>query len=60
MIFLNELCMNNILITLNLKNLKSLVAKIPWRKYRIGIHSQPIRTNPIHSGICIRANANDS
>ena len=32
----------------------------PWRKYRIGIHSEPIRTIPIHSDICIRANANHS
>ena len=31
-----------------------------WRKYRIGIHSEPIRTIPIHSDICIRANANHS
>ena len=26
---------------------------IPWRKYRIRIHSEPIRTIPIHSDICI-------
>ena len=32
----------------------------PWRKYRIGIHSEPIRTIPIHSDICIGANANHS
>ena len=31
-----------------------------WRKYQIGIHSEPIRTIPIHSDICIRANANHS
>ena len=34
--------------------------KLPWRKYRIGIHSEPIRTIPIHSDVCIRANANHS
>ena len=34
--------------------------KLPWRKYRLGIHSKPIRTIPIHSGICIRANKNHS
>ena len=34
--------------------------KHPWRKYRIGIHSEPIRTTPIHSDTCIRANANHS
>ena len=33
---------------------------LPWRKYRIGIHSKPIRTIPIHYDICIRANANHS
>ena len=32
----------------------------PWRKYRIGIHSEPIRTIPIHSDICIQANPNHS
>ena len=32
----------------------------PWRKYRIGIHSEPIRTIPILSDICIQANANYS
>ena len=32
----------------------------PWQKYRIGIHSEPIRTIPLHSAICIRANANHS
>ena len=32
----------------------------PWRKYRIGIHSEPIRAIPIHSDICIRANPNHS
>ena len=34
----------------------------PWRliliKYRIEIHSEPLRTIPIHSDIYIRANAN--
>ena len=34
--------------------------KQPWGKFRIGIHSKPIRTIPIHSDICIRANANHS
>ena len=34
--------------------------KLPWRKYRIGIHSEPIRTIPIHSDVCIQANANHS
>ena len=29
-------------------------------KYRIKIHSKSIRTIPIHSDICIRANANQS
>ena len=33
---------------------------LPWRKYRIGIHSKPIRTIPIHFDTCIRANANHS
>ena len=32
----------------------------PWRKYRIRIHSELIRTIPIHSDICIQANANHS
>ena len=32
----------------------------PWPKFRIGIHSDLIRTIPNHSGICIRANANQS
>ena len=32
----------------------------PWRKYRIGIHLEPIRTILIYSDICIRANANHS
>ena len=32
----------------------------PWRKYRIEIHSDSIKTIPIHSNICIRANANHS
>ena len=35
-------------------------AEVHWRKYRIGIHSRPIKTIPIHSDICIRANANHS
>ena len=30
----------------------------PCRKYRIGIYSDSIRTIPIHSDICIRANVN--
>ena len=29
-----------------------------WRKFRIGIHSESIRTIPNHIDICIRANAN--
>ena len=33
---------------------------LPWRRYRIEIYSEPIRTIPIHSDICIRANANHS
>ena len=33
---------------------------LPWRKYRIEIHSESIRTIPIHSDICIRANSNHS
>ena len=42
-----------------------LVTKIfrkdwPWRKYRIEIYSKSIRTIPIHSDICIRANSNHS
>ena len=32
----------------------------PWRRYRIEIHSESIRTVPIHSNICIRGNANHS
>ena len=32
----------------------------PWRKYRIEIHYELIRTIPIHSDICIRDNANHS
>ena len=32
----------------------------PWRKFRIGIHSEPIRIIPNHSDIFIRANANQS
>ena len=32
------------------------VWNLPWRKYRIEIHSESIRTIPIHSDICIRAN----
>ena len=39
---------------------KGVSNKVPWRKYRIGIHSEPIRTIPIHVDICIRANANHS
>ena len=31
-----------------------------WRKYRIEIHSESIRTIPIHSDIYIQANANHS
>ena len=37
-----------------------VAVKIPWRKYRIEIPSESIRTIPIHSEICIRANANHS
>ena len=37
-----------------------VIYELPWRKYRIGIHSEPIRTIPIHSDICIWANANHS
>ena len=33
---------------------------LSWQKYRIEIHSEPIRTIPIHSDICIRVNANHS
>ena len=33
---------------------------LPWRKYWIEIHSESIRTIPIHSYICILANANHS
>ena len=33
---------------------------LPWRKFRIGIHSESIRTIPNHSDICIRANASQS
>ena len=33
---------------------------VPLRKYRIGIHSRPTRTIPIHSDICIRTNVNQS
>ena len=32
----------------------------PWWKCQIKIHFEPIRTIPIHSYICIRANANHS
>ena len=32
----------------------------PGQKFRIGIHSEPIRTISIHSNICIRTNANYS
>ena len=32
----------------------------PWRKYRIRIHSESIRTIPIHTDICIRVDANHS
>ena len=35
------------------KNLFDL-RKRPWGKYQIGIHSEPIRTIPIHSDIYIR------
>ena len=31
-----------------------------WRKYRIEIYSESLRTILIHSDICIRANANHS
>ena len=34
--------------------------KRPWRRYRIGIHSEPIRTIPNHSDIWIGVNANHS
>ena len=34
--------------------------KQPWWKYRVEIHSKPIRTIPIYSDICIRTNANHS
>ena len=34
--------------------------QLPWRKYRIKIHSETIRAIPIHFDICIRANANYS
>ena len=34
--------------------------KRTWRKYRIGINSEPIRTIPFHFDICIRANSNHS
>ena len=36
------------------------ISSVPWRKCRIEIHSESIRTFPIHSDICIRANANHS
>ena len=36
------------------------ITEYPWRKYRIEIYSDSIRTIPIHSDICIRANANHS
>ena len=38
----------------------NILIKIPWRKYRTEIHSESIRTIPIHFDICIRANANNS
>ena len=34
--------------------------KKPWRKFRIVIHSEPIRTILNHSDICIRANVSQS
>ena len=39
---------------------KSMNRFKPWRKCRIGIHSEPIRTIPNHSDICILTNANQS
>ena len=41
-------------------NIICIHMQIPWWKYRIWIHSEPIKTIPIHSDICIRANANHS
>ena len=32
----------------------------PWRKFQIGIHSEPIIIIPTHSDICMRANVNHS
>ena len=31
---------------------------MPWRKFRIGIYSKPIRNILNHSEICVRVNAN--
>ena len=39
---------------------KSYTCSWSWRKYRIEIHSESIRTIPTLSDICIRANANHS
>ena len=38
----------------------SIAHNTPCLKYRLGIHSEPIRTIPIHSDIRIRANTNHS
>ena len=37
-----------------------LIFTFPWRKFRIGIHFQPIRTIPNHFEIYIQANENKS
>ena len=41
-------------------HIANIYSQLPWRKYRIEIHSESIRTIPNHSDICIRANANHS
>ena len=56
--------MNDLFISIVKKGfvscLKQNSQKFPWRKYRIEINSKSIRTIPIHSDICIRANANNA
>ena len=56
----NIIYVNNIVNKIFPLNRISLNLNPPWRKFRIGIHSKPIRTIPNHSDICIRSNPNQS
>ena len=56
---ISDICIHNPLCSQTVKE-SHWPKELSWRKYRIGINWEPIRTIPIHSDICIRANANHS